>query len=60
VAVPSGSDLRAIAVPLDLHVSWNSMMDELNEKDIDDDLTGEENLQALALLRPNVWDSGIS
>jgi hypothetical protein len=36
------------------------MMDELNEKDIDDDLTGEENLQALALLRPDVWDSGIS
>ena len=47
--------LRAIDVPLDLHDAWNRMVDELDEMDIDDDLTGDENLQALARLLPDAW-----
>ena len=49
------SSLRAIDVPLDLLDPWNRMVDELDEMDIDDDPTGDENSQVLTRLRPDVW-----
>jgi len=47
--------LRAIDVPLDLYDAWNRMVDELEERDMDVDPTGDENLQTLTRLRPDAW-----
>jgi FixJ family two-component response regulator len=45
------SSLRALDVPIDMHDSWNRMVDELDEMEMDDDdLTG-----VLARLRPDAW-----
>ena len=47
--------LRAVYVPLDLHDAWNRMVDELDEIGMDIDQTGDDDVPALARLRPDIW-----
>ena len=49
--------LRAIDVPLDMHDPWQRMLDEMDEMDVDDDQTGDDDLplvQNLERLRPDM------
>ena len=45
------SSLRALDVPIDMHDSWNRMVDELDEMETDDD----DQPGVLTRLRPDAW-----
>ena len=45
------SSLRALDVPIDMHDSWNGMVDELDEMETDDD----DQPGVLTRLRPDAW-----
>jgi hypothetical protein len=50
------NSLRAIEIPLDLHDTWNRMVDEIDEEmEVDDELVNGEPAHPLARLRPDCW-----